>query len=170
MQKISTYLPLLLLATVAACGPSTPTKHEQAGKIGSWQIAVSGKGSRDMICYAGTKPIDSEGTATKRASKPFLMATRRLSGKIEISASAGYVFKTGSKVELAVDGDSYSLFNKGAVAWARSDQDDLDIIEAMEDGEKVQVRGLSQNRRTSVDTYSPTGFAQAIERIRELCP
>jgi hypothetical protein len=169
MKNTRFYLCLLVLAVTAACSHSTPApKREYVA--GDWQVMVSHEGKGDMLCYAGASPLRSEGTLTRRAGKAYMMVTRRKSGKIEISASAGYPYMGGSKVELAVDDDTYDLFYKGATAWARNDGDDAAIIEAMKSADNIELRGASQEGLTSIDHYPPHGFAQAIQRIRELCP
>jgi hypothetical protein len=169
MNRFFRYLPLLLAAVVSACATPAP-RTARVEKIGDWRVMVSGEGTSKMLCYAGASPSESEGSFDRRESAPYLMATRRNSGKIEISASSGYPYMLGSKTELAVDDDTYDLFYKGAVAWARTDEEDRDIVEAMEDADDIQLRGLSRRDLTSVDHYSSSGFAEAIERIRELCP
>ncbi len=167
MQNILKIMPLLLLVVTTACSTPAP-KREQV--IGEWQVMVSGQGTAKMLCYAGASPLNSSGTLTKRDGRPYLMATRRLSGKIEISVSSGYTYMPASKVELAVDEDTYSLFHKGANGWTHSDSDDAKIVESMKTADTIEVRGVSAEGLTSIDTYPPHGFATAIARIRELCP
>jgi hypothetical protein len=155
-----------MFSALAGCAPA-PHRDRFAG---DWQVMTVNPGKRDMLCYAGASPIRSTGSMGKRETKAYLMATRRESGKIEISASAGYSFMPGSKAELAVDGKVHSLFYKDAIAWATSDAQDRDIINTMKTAEKIELRGVSKDGLTSVDYYPPEGFAAAIARIRELCP
>ena len=168
MKRITLFSLLFLVSACSSTSPAQAPQREQAH--GNWQVMVTNAGKSDMLCYAGATPAAREGTAEKRAAAAYLMVTRRQSGKIEVSASPGYTFMPGSKVELAIDDDSYSLFSKGSVAWARSDEDDRNIVESLMDAEDIEVRGLSQAGLTSVDHYPPQGFAGAIARIRELCP
>ncbi len=123
-----------------------------------------------MLCYTGSVPVKSTGLTAGRPGKPYLMATRRPSGKIEISASAGYPFLQGGRVELMVDKKAYGLFFTSDVAWAENDAEDREIVEAMKTADTVELLGISQARQTSTDIYSATGFDNAVIRIRELCP
>jgi hypothetical protein len=159
-----------LIVFCAACTSSSPHKDEI---MGHWQVMVLSAGKKDMLCYAGSAPVSNSGSIGKREGSPYLMATRRLSGKIEISASAGYDFMPGSKVEIAIDDKAYELFFEKSVAWANDDAEDRAIIDALqnaEDDDTIEVRGVSKAGLTSIDTYSPNGFAMAVARIRELCP
>lgn len=172
MRNTLKILTLLLPLGLVACGSPAPAPApapEPAAPAG-WQVKVTHPGKPDMLCYAGATPIERAGTMENRASKPYLLATRRNSGKIELSASSGFAYMPGSKVELALDDETYSLFYKGSVGWARDDEDDMDIVEGLKDADHIELRGLSQDGHTSVDRYTSQGFAQAIERIRELCP
>jgi hypothetical protein len=169
MKKIAAISVLLLL--LSACGSPPPAPKPQAvGKDGSWKVFVANPGKSDMLCYAATSPEETEGSIGARESRPFLMATRRTSGKIEISTSAGYDYMPGSKVELAVDDDTHNLYYQKDVAWARGDQEDRDIIDSMEDADDIEVRGLSTAKLTSVDYYPSDGFGAAVDHIRQLCP
>ena len=164
---------MFLLLALAACSThdaSAPAAPKQEGAFGSWKVLVSHQGRKDMLCYAGASPQESEGSIGARESKPYLMVTRRPSGKLEVSASAGYRFMPGSKVELAIDDDTHSLFYKTSVAWARGDVGDRDIIESMKEADNIELRAVSDGGLTSVDYYPSEGFAEAVTHVRELCP
>lgn len=164
MFKQNLTIALSLLALCAACS-SAPKRDLVEG---NWQVMVTHKGKPDMLCYAGATPQAHD---PSRSGAAYLMATRRPSGKIEISASAGYSFRKGSKVDIIVDGTWHRLFYKDAIAWARNDADDKAIIEAMKKTQDdIKIQSVSQDGVTSVDLYSPDGFAAAIKRIRTLCP
>jgi uncharacterized protein YfiM (DUF2279 family) len=165
MKQFQTIFALLLLVLASAC---SSTKTDRV--IGSWQVMVASPGKSSMLCYAGAEPTSSKGTIEERSAAPYLMITRRTSGKIEVSMSSGYAYKHKSKAELAIDGKTYRMFFKDNVAWTRSDKEDKVIIEALKKAKHIEVRGMSDTGSTSVDTYSGDGFTAALARIRKLCP
>jgi len=171
MKHLYPILSLLLLTTVSACShiPGFGSGPKQDRVVGHWQVMTTAKGKPDALCYAQTVPIKSQ-SAVKDRETPYLMATRRISGKIEISVSAGYAFKKNRKVTLTVDKTPYRLFFHDNVAWAKSDDDDKDIITALKKAHKVEVRATAKSGGTSVDTYSADGFAPALARVKQLCP
>jgi hypothetical protein len=164
MKRIALYGLILLISGCSSHAPKIDRVQ------GDWQVVTARAGSPDMLCYAGASPLKSGGTMGKRTGRPYLMVTRRTSGKMEVSASAGYPFMQGSKVELAVDDDTYDLFYKDGVAWARGDTEDMNIIEALKAAEDIELRAVSQAGLTSVDDYPSHGFALAAARLRQLCP
>lgn len=158
----------MLTLLLAGCHPSSEPERDRIA--GGWQVMVADKGKPDMLCYAGASPEKSAGSLKERTGRPYLMVTRRASGKMEISASGGYAFKSGSKVELVVGDVPHALFYRDDVAWARAESQDKAIIEAMKTARGIELRGVSQAGLTSLDTYSPQGFSAAIARVKELCP
>ena len=163
LQRLFAILSIIVLG---ACSHSPKADSVK----GDWQVMLAAEGKPAQLCYAGAEPTSSKGTITKRDSQPYLMITRRTSGKIEVSMSSGYAYMQNSKTDLAIDGKTYRLFFRGNVAWAKGDMEDKVIIEALKKATDIQVRGVSQEGATSVDYYSSNGFAGALARVRKLCP
>lgn len=167
MKTVSAFLSLLSLATLAACAGNGDTHAD--GTFGHWQVKTVTVGKDKTICYAGTTPLSASSTLPRRESA-YIMATRRLSGKIEISISSGYSYKKGSKADLVIDGMTYHLFFKDKTAWTRHDVEDKTIIDAIKKSRSILVLGTAESGDTSSDSYSPEGFADAIARVKALCP
>jgi len=167
MKSFNVPLCVLVLFVISACSSAGEPKRERM-LTGEWQI-ITAKSGKNMLCYTGTAPVNSEGSFEKRA-QPYLMATRRASGKIEISTSSGYPYKQHSKVEFITESKSHGLFFKNDTAWARNDAEDKAILTEMKKSSVIKIRSTSEAGVASVDTYSTKGFADAISRIKVLCP
>lgn len=156
---------------LASCAPSpkkaVATPHEV---FGSWQVVTTGKEGVDNLCYAVSAPVSSKGTLKGRSAEPYLMATRRNSGKIEISTTSGYPYIKDSEVDLIVSKKTYTLSFKDKVAWAQGDEEDKAIVKALQKAKKAVVRGVNKQKELSLDTYSLIGFTDAIARVKALCP
>ena len=163
-MKLRHLSPLLALFYFTAChhGPSADRE------IGHWQVmTLSAKGG--MLCYAGSNPVQQSGAAP-RDTTPYLMVTRRLSGKSEVSASAGYRFMKSGKVQLMVGDQPYRLYFASDIAWAKDSAEDATIVQGLFAAKSVQLMAVSANHQASTDTYSTDGFAEAVARMKALCP
>jgi hypothetical protein len=157
-----------LLFALAACSGGGTAVPDRA--IGRWQVVTTAKTNNNGLCYTVSAPVKTEGTFAGKRGTPYLMATRRASGKIEVSASSGYAYGRGSRVELATDKKAFGLKFKNTIAWAHNDVQDNAIVTAMQATDSAEVRGLNDKGKTTVDIYSPIGFSEALARVRELCP
>lgn len=125
--------------------------------------------SRDGLCYAGTVPFHSSMPFEVRKA-PYLMVTRRPSGKTEVSASSGAPYAPGSIVKLVIDGKYYRLFFKADVAWAKDDTMDNTILAALKKAKTIELVSTILPNNIVTDNYSPEGFNQALQHLRVVCP
>jgi len=61
------------------------------------------------------------------------------------------------------------MFTKDDIAWARTSQDDKDIISLLVNGYKLKIRAESSKAEYTVDEYSLKGITRAYKRMEELC-
>jgi hypothetical protein len=99
------------------------------------------------------------------------MVTHRPAEKVAnvVSFVEGYPLKEGSDVSLDIGGAKFDLFTKNDSAWARTAELDKTIVEAMAKGKQAVVKGTSQKGPPTTDTYSLSGFAQALSLIDKAC-
>jgi hypothetical protein len=95
--------------------------------------------------------------------------TRIADGQYEVSSSSGYKYKTGSELNVKIDGKPYTMFTKGELAWAHDSAQDKDMIERMKAKSTMTVKGTSVKNTYSIDSYSLSGFTSAFKRMKELC-
>ena len=141
-------------------------------KLGDWQgwEAYSDTVKNEKICYLIGKPAKSEPANAKR-SAIFASVTHRPGEKRtnEVSFTAGYLFKEGSDVDLAVDGKKFSLFTNKDGAWTQNAQSDKAVVDALAKGKQAVIKGTSTRGTQTTDTYALAGFAQALKEIDKAC-
>ena len=71
----------------------------------------------------------------------------------------------------ATVGDAeFELLPKGADLWVKNPAKESQLIDEMRKGKELKIRASSKKGTVTVDTYSLTGFKQAIERAVKDCP
>lgn len=125
--------------------------------------------SDDKKCYIAATPEKTDSSFTGIRA-PYIAITRYARSRTEeISAYAGYEYKISSNVYLLIDETQKQLFTKDDAAWAATDNEDKDIIQAMLNAKYVKVRSDSSVGNYSIDEYSMKGLTRAYARMKELC-
>jgi uncharacterized Fe-S cluster-containing radical SAM superfamily protein len=119
-------------------------------------------------CYIASAPKKSGGTFKKRG-QPYLLIVSKGASADEVNASSGYPYAAKSEVVAVIGGRQFKLFTQGAVAWAYDAAQDVQLVNAMKQGNNVVVRGKSVRGTTSEDTYSLNGVSDAYARMKALC-
>ena len=71
----------------------------------------------------------------------------------------------------ATIGDAeFELLPKGVDLWVKNPAKESQLIDEMRKGKELKIRASSKKGAVTVDTYSLTGFKQAIERAVKDCP
>jgi invasion protein IalB len=151
-------------AHAAAAAPT-----ERLGATEGW-TAYSYKDKSGKVCYLAGNPQKSE-PAGRRRKQPVALVTHRPAEKVAnvVNFVEGYPLKEGSDVSLDIDGTKFDLFTKSDGAWARTSELDKTIVEAMAKGKQAVVKGTPQKGSPTTDTYSLSGFAQAVAMIDKVC-
>lgn len=173
MKHTLCLITLPMLIALSACsgsktGASAAVVAAPDQSFENWQVATVIK--PDPLCYAVTPPETSDDTLSAERGKPYLMVTRRTSGKEEVSASAAYAVDDEGDIWLAAGKKKFNLHAKGKVAWAEDDAQDKAILAVLQSAKRVVVRTQTANGETSRDVYLTKGIKDALERVRELCP
>jgi hypothetical protein len=166
---------VVLLAGVLALGAAGAQTQTRVDASKDWSVFQAGaEGQR--ICWIVSKPT---GWAAHRGGKKvevrrgdiFLMVSIRPADGVvnEISYLGGYPFKPGSKVEVKVGTENYSMFTEGENAWSPSPQDDAKLIDAFRRGSNAKLEGESARGTRTIDTFSLSGFSAALESATGLC-
>ncbi len=120
------------------------------------------------ICYAASFPKGKSGNYQKR-DEPYFMVTYIGDDIAEVSASSGYKYKDGSKIEVKLGNKKLNMFTKGELAWANDRQADKEFISAMKKQNDLIIKGQSAKGSYSIDKYSLNGFSAAYDRMKEAC-
>jgi hypothetical protein len=69
-----------------------------------------------------------------------------------------------------VDETTFEMLPKGGNLWVKNAAKEGALITEMRKGTKLVIKAASLRGHQSIDTYSLTGFAQALERVQKECP
>lgn len=160
-------LSVFIAVLFSAISHKPANAKDLQAKFKDWSVFKSDRGD-SVICYAVSIPIKEEGNFLHRG-EPYLMVTNLLNDSDEVSASSGYIYKPTSDIEISFGSKKFYLFPYMALAWASDSNDDIDIIKEMQKSEEVTITGTTRDNKTSNDTYSLIGFAQAYAKLKEVC-
>jgi hypothetical protein len=151
--------------------------------FGDWGVyqTKSGKG---RICYTLAQPKERLPANLQRDAGYAFISDRPAEGvRNEISFIMGFDVagagdagadpkkKTVAKDAVAVVGDqSFDLLPKGANLWVKNAAKEGQLIDEMRKGVKLIVKAASKRGNATSDSYSLSGFSQALDRVQKDCP
>lgn len=139
------------------------------GTYYDWTVFELDEPGKGKICYIASFPKSSIGNhATKR--EPYVLITRFKNKSVEeVSVYSGYEYKLNSDIFVSIDGKQYRMFTKDDIAWAKTQEQDKEIIQRMLIGQEMKIRAESAKGTYSVETYSLKGVTRAYKRMKDLC-
>ena len=183
----------LVLAAASASGETKPedkskdaaaAKPELVGSYGDWSVFHSQSG-KTRICYTLAQPKSRDPDDLKRDPAYAFISERPAEGvRNEVSFIMGFdVGAPGGDSDdskdkkkklvaptAAVGDASFDLLPKGANLWVKNAAQESDLITEMRKGGKLVVKATSKKGNLTTDTYSLSGFGQAIDRAVKDCP
>ncbi len=180
-QRGSLLVPCLFVALLAVAPavaqqsgpPKAAPAPKSLGTFSSWTAAEL-SGPDGKVCYMVARPTKSEGKYAKRG-EVLLVVTHRPAAKRrdEVTFQAGYPYKAGTKVPLAVESKKFELVARPDVepesAWSPDDKSDKSIVAALKSGKTAVVRSVSARSTETTDIFSLAGFSQAYAAIGQAC-
>jgi len=167
---------------------SPAAKPELIGSYGDWSVFHSQSG-KAKICYTLAQPKQRDPEDLKRDPGYAFISERPGEGvRNEVSFIMGFDVgapgaeaegdpkdKKKKKVEIvsptAEIGDtSFDLLPKGADLWVKNAAQESGLVAEMRKGKTLVIKAASKKGNVTTDTYSLTGFAQAIDRALKDCP
>lgn len=134
----------------------------------SWNVLTITQND-GKICYLVASPIESIGNYMD-FRKPYIMVSLFGYNKIEISISAGFLYKLNSVVSVSIDGKQERFIAETEhLAWPEKVNYDKTIVNYLINGRRLLVFYQSYDRTYAVDTYSLTGFSKAYNLAKKLC-
>lgn len=157
----------VLAAALCTAGPAAAA--QSLGSFKDWAAHADGKDA-EKVCWIYSEPQKDEGNYTRRG-RIYALVTHRPGENTanQVQFTAGYPFKEGSAVEVSIGAKKFELFTNADSAWARSKQDDADIVAAMRKGSTMIVTGESSRGTKTKDTYSLAGTTAALAAIDKAC-
>jgi len=154
--------------------PAAAEPANLLGVFGNWYAYTTGTGS-SLTCYALSKPRATRPTAAKRTPTVYLMISDWPSRKVKAEPQIvyGYQAKENGAAALGVGSDKFPFFirnnGKDGSAWLQQLNDNNRLIDAMHNGVSAVASGTSARGTKTSDTYSLSGFNDALAKIHAAC-
>jgi hypothetical protein len=175
------------------------SKPALVATFGVWNVFV-GEAGKGRICYTLAQPKSRDPASLKRDPGYAFISDRPAEGvRNEVSFIMGFDVaggvdateakldpKPGEKPEsksdaksktpagpapvALVDETSFEMLPKGGNLWVKNAAKEGALITEMRKGAKLVIKAASLRGHQSIDTYSLTGFAQALDRVQKECP
>ncbi|HEY2011151.1 MAG TPA: hypothetical protein VGH23_19340 [Rhizomicrobium sp.] len=159
--------------SLSLVGPVAAEPANLLGVFGNWSAYTTGTGS-SQTCYVLSKPRATRPAGTKRSAS-YLMISDWPSRKVKAEPQIvyGYQGKENGVAALAVGGDKFPFFirnnGKEGSSWLQQLNDNNRLIDAMHNGVSAVASGTSSRGTKTSDTYSLTGFNDALAKIHAAC-
>jgi hypothetical protein len=166
--------------------------------FGDWNVFV-GEVGKGRICYTLAQPKSREPASLKRDPGYAFISDRPAEGvRNEVSFIMGFDVAAAEAAEAKpdakpgekpapksdvkpktssapapvalVDEATFEMLPKGGNLWVKNAAKENALITEMRKGVKLVLKAASLRGHQSIDTYSLTGFAQAMERLQKECP
>jgi hypothetical protein len=153
--------------------------------FGDWGVYQT-QAPKGRVCYTLAQPKDRAPADLKRDAAYAFISDRPGEGvRNEISFIMGFDVanpsdpatpadpkkKPAGKEAVAMVGDqSFELLAKTTNLWVKNAAREGQLIDEMRKGAKLQVKAASKKGNVTTDTYSLTGFSQALDRVQKDCP
>jgi hypothetical protein len=175
-----------------------PAKPSLVATFGDWNVFV-GEVGKGRICYTLAQPKSREPASLTRDPGYAFISDRPSEGvRNEVSFIMGFDVAAGDTAESSpdakpgektasksnaksktpvapapvalVDQASFEMLPKGGNLWVKNAAKESALVAEMRKGAKLEIKAASLRGHQSIDTYSLTGFAQAMERLQKECP
>ena len=178
---------------------AAPKNAEKAGKkedkptlvatFGDWNVFV-GQSGKGRICYTLAQPKTREPDSLKRDPGYAFISDRPAEGvRNEVSFIMGFDVASGNEAEAkpeekpkksgkakvipapfaVVADENFDLLPKGGNLWVKNAARESALIAVMKKGVTLQIKAASTRGNPSVNSYSLTGFSQAMDRLQKEC-
>lgn len=173
----------------------TATKPALVASYDDWSVYHHGQSGKARVCYTLASPKTRDPEDLKRdAGYAFISERPGEHVRNEVSFVMGFEIGTADadkpspdknpdKKKSAKDkkpkfvtptatiGESqFELMPKGGDLWVKNAAQEGQFIDEMRRGSKLEIRVSSKKGVVTTDTYSLTGFKQAIDRATKDCP
>ena len=162
----------MVVASLAVIGFSSQAHAGEPrllGDYGAWEAYVFFENGQ-KVCYMASQPTKAEGDYTKRGD-PFALITHRPADDTRdvFSYITGYNYKTGSEAKAIIDGKEFVLYTQDETAWGPDPETDTKLADAIKNGSKLVIKGISSRGTHTTDTYSLSGSSKAYKKISQEC-
>lgn len=171
MKPRSTMLAFCVLAAATFSQPASAQTGSASmiGQYGDWGVYVGAGGNR--VCFALSQPRDRQPSGLKRDPAYIFLSTRPGDNvRNEFSVILGFPVKEDADANAQIGNDSYTLYaRKDGAIWIRNVAEEQRLIDSLRRGRELVIKSTSVRGNETVDRYSLTGIAQALDRVAQEC-
>jgi hypothetical protein len=165
-----------VVLALALCAVTLPVHAEQPTLLGAsrdW-TAYQANTTDGKVCYALSRPIQTTPKKVARDPMYVLISTwPNRNVRDELQIIPGYVYRDGEPVVAQVGRVKVEFFTrndgKSGSAWVKEPADENALVSAMRSGFTLTVSGTSKRGTRTIDTYSLSGIATALDRAHDAC-
>jgi len=166
------YVAVCVLGTGAALAQEETSTNRVAEET-DWSVFVEDDPTE---CWAVSQPKETVNTrdgrvvAVRRGDILLFVFYRPAADiRAQVSFTGGYPFAPGSTVEVAISGQTFSLYTDGEWAWPATPEEDARVVAAMKAGAEAVLTARSSRGTTTKDTFSLLGFTAASQDAERRC-
>ncbi|MFC3675818.1 invasion associated locus B family protein [Ferrovibrio xuzhouensis] len=148
---------------------ATTSETRRIGAYQHWD-AYEYMNNGTKLCYLHSQPQKKEPAAAKRG-EIYILVTHKPKEHIrnEVSIYFGYPLKESLPAEAVIDGNAIDMFTHEEAAWAADSATDQKLVQALQKGRSLVVKGVSTRGTKTTDTYDLSGFTNALHAIDKAC-
>ena len=152
--------------------PSAGPGGAQASLVissGDWKVYTAQVG-RSKICYALSQPKERLPKNLNR-DPAYIFVSFRPAENVsnEVALVLGFPAREDSPAQAEIGTTSFDLLTKNESAWLRNPAEEGRAVQAMIRGRDLTVKVQSARGNQLTDTYSLTGFTDAVGRAKQEC-
>jgi len=153
-------------AILAACGVAGAQNIAKIGQKSDWAL-YSYNDDKGKVCYTLTVPTDKQPPTLDHGKSMYFVVSQKPGDKVtfEPQFNASYNFQENSKVEVTVDGKTFSMFTRGNRAWMDNAAEEPTLIAAMRAGADMKVAAKSGRGNPTSYVFSLKGISAALKDI-----
>lgn len=149
-------------ALTAAASAQSPTRIKQFDAWGAYSYDSGGS----KVCYILSIPTSSAPANVDHGEIFFLISQRPGQNvSYEPQAMMGYPLQEASKIDVSIDGRSFSLFTRGNSAWVENAAEEPQLVAAMKAGSSMTIKAVSRRGTNTSYSYSLKGVTAALNQI-----
>lgn len=163
------FLFLLFMLTL----PLAVNAQRKDSEFFAWSVHHTHQGSQ-KVCYTISHPLYFEGNVSFRQAAYVMVSFNPDAERWEINIGSGFPYRPLNPGSLQVDGgELFPIFATEGTpdrAWVPTIQTERNAFTALKEGTKdIVISGFRQDGTAMQDVYTLKGFADALERVEELC-
>lgn len=159
----------VFLVFSAAEGHAQQKKNTLVETFDNWKTYKTPSGQK-KVCYALSVPTERKPEHLNR-DPGYVFVSFRPSDKVmeEVAFSVGFPIREGSEAKAQIGDETFSLMTEGPNIWAKTPEDQKQLVLAMKKGATLTLSAVSRRGNTTTDSYSLKGFSKSLDRARQEC-